>query len=212
MPTVGIINYGAGNIASVIKAVDYAGADPVLVSTPDDILKADKLILPGVGAAGLAINKLREKDLEAPLRDAVFSNAKPLMGICVGMQILAKHIYEFGTHQGLGWIDADVISLSNHGVDSAPVPNMGWSDVSFKDSLSDLERELGPHKAFYFAHSFTLVTSENEQDKINSTISYDKQSIVAGISFDTVRAFQFHPEKSQVAGDILMQWFVEWNP
>lgn len=192
-----------------MKAVDYAGADPVLVSSSEAILDADKLILPGVGAAGLAISKLKENNLDQALKEAVFTKGTPLMGICVGMQLLANSIHEFGHHQGLGWIDAEVISLQDKGVKNHPVPHMGWADVEFSSDLSSLSSKLGPHKSFYFAHSFTLTT--NTPEIISARTEYETE-LVAGVSFENVRAFQFHPEKSQVAGDMLMQWFVDWEP
>jgi glutamine amidotransferase len=209
MLSVGIVDYGAGNIASVMKAVDYAGADPVLVGTPEEILKCDKIILPGVGASGLAIEKLRQKHLDISLREAVLEKGKPLMGICVGMQLLAEDMYEFGHHKGLGWMPGKVISLKDHGVADHPVPHMGWNEVEFGPDMRDLSTKLGDHKAFYFAHSFTFVT--DKPDLICASADYEKK-IIAGISFDTISGFQFHPEKSQVAGDILMKWFIDWKP
>ena len=207
--SVGIVDYGAGNVASVMKAVDYAGGDPLLVSTPEQILACERLILPGVGASGRAMDKLKSGGLDKALDEAVRKNAVPFMGICVGMQLLADDLYEFGHHKGLGWVPGKVISLNDYQITDRPIPHMGWSDVDFKDNAQSLAAKLGKHKAFYFAHTFTLVTDKTEI--INSTVGYGRD-LVAGLSFDTVSAFQFHPEKSQVAGDILMQWFMGWKP
>ena len=207
--SVGIVDYGAGNVASVMKAVDYAGGDPLLVSTPEQILACERLILPGVGASGRAMDKLKSGGLDKALDEAVRKNAVPFMGICVGMQLLAEDLYEFGHHKGLGWVPGKVISLNDYQITDRPIPHMGWSDVDFKDNAQSLAAKLGKHKAFYFAHTFTLVTDKTEI--INSTVGYGRD-LVAGLSFDTVSAFQFHPEKSQVAGDILMQWFMGWKP
>ena len=204
--SVGIVDYGAGNVASVMKAVDYAGGDPLLVSTPEQILACERLILPGVGASGRAMDKLKSGNLDKALDEAVRKNAVPFMGICVGMQLLAEDLYEFGHHKGLGWVPGKVISLNDYEITDRPVPHMGWSDVGFKDNAQGLAAKLGKHKAFYFAHTFT-----DKTEIINSTVGYGRD-LVAGISFDTVSAFQFHPEKSQVAGDILMQWFMGWKP
>lgn len=209
MLSVGIVDYGVGNIASVMKAVDYAGGDPVIVSSTDDLRNCDKLILPGVGAAGRAVARLREKNLDEALDEAVRKRGVPLMGICVGLQILSEDLYEFGHHKGLGWVPGKVISLRERGITHRPVPHMGWNDVSFDDGLSDLSARLGRHKAFYFAHSFTVLADQPEQ--VSVTAEYELP-LVAGVAFETVRAFQFHPEKSQVAGDILFQWFLEWKP
>ncbi len=210
MISVGIVDYGAGNIASVMNALDYAGADAELVFDPEALLSYDKLVLPGVGAAGQAMEKLRSSHLDEALHEAVIQQGKPLMGICVGMQLLAEKLYEFGEHDGLGWVKGRVISLQDHGVVNRPVPHMGWSDVEFDEALADLSKQIGRHSAFYFAHSFALIC--DEVDKVCATVEYGGQRMHAGVAFDSVRAFQFHPEKSQVAGDALMQWFLDWKP
>lgn len=208
MQRVGVIDYGAGNIASVMKAVEYAGADAVLVSDADDIKHYDRFILPGVGASGRAIAKLRERNLDKALDEAVRKQGKPLLGICVGMQLLAEDMYEYGHHKGLGWIPGKVISLQELGVQNNPVPHMGWSDVKFGAQVQSLAKKLGNYKALYFAHSYTLVT--DDKDKICATVDYERE-MVAGVMFGSVAAFQPHPEKSQVAGDILLQWFLGWD-
>src|SRR6266849_3222519 len=177
MLEVGIVDYGAGNIASVMKAVDYAGANPVLVSTPEEISKCDKLVLPGVGASGQAIEKLRNKNLDHALKEAVRDRGTPLLGICVGMQLLAEDMYEFGHYKGLGWIPGKVISLQDYDVKNRPVPHMGWSDVSFRGNIKSLSSTLGNHRAFYFAHSFTLVTDRD--NIVNASVEYEKE-LVAG--------------------------------
>lgn len=209
MAELGVVDYGAGNIASVLKAVEYAGCDPVLVSTPEEVLSSEKLILPGVGASARAMENLKKNSLNEALDEAVNKRSAPFMGICVGMQLLAEDLYEFGHHKGLGWIPGKVIALRDLGIGKNPVPNMGWSDVEFKGNMKDLSSRIGRHKSFYFAHSFTLVTDKTEI--INSTVNYGCD-LIAGISYDNVCAFQFHPEKSQLAGEILMQWFLDWKP
>ncbi len=206
---VSIVDYGGGNIASVIKAIEYAGAEAQLVSTPEDILKADKLLLPGVGAAGKAIENLKENNLDLALNEAVLKKGIPIMGICVGMQLMAEELHEFGQHKGLGWIKGKVIHLGELGIQKSPIPHIGWNDVIFSESLKKLSSKLGRHKAFYFAHSYALETSE--KDLINSRVQYE-QEVTAGISLNNIVAFQFHPEKSQLSGDTLLQWFLEWSP
>ncbi|MCC6597445.1 MAG: imidazole glycerol phosphate synthase subunit HisH [Alphaproteobacteria bacterium] len=209
MSKIGIIDYGAGNIASVIKAIEYAGGDASLVSCPDQILSCDRLVLPGVGAAGMAMENLKKLNLDQALEEAVFTKATPIMGICVGMQLMAEDLYEFGHHKGLGWIKGRVVPLRSLGVEDRPVPHMGWSDVRFSESLKKLESRLGRHKSFYFAHSFALDTPGNED--VNSTVHYGRE-LTAGVMRDNIAAFQFHPEKSQISGDVLMQWFLDWSP
>lgn len=210
MSTIGIIDYGAGNIASVINAIDYAGGDVERVSDPEKLNSYDKLVLPGVGAAGQAINRLRESGMEEALREAVLKSGKPMMGICVGMQILSTTLYEYGTHEGLGYINAEVKSLHDLGVSAHPVPHMGWNDVSFSDNCSDLSRELGSYKSFYFAHSYAMECEDVEV--VSSSVDYAGITLTSSILKDNIAAFQFHPEKSQVSGDILIQWFLDWQP
>ena len=209
MTDVGIVDYGAGNIASVEKAIDYAGGDPIRVSSPEAILTCDRLVLPGVGAAGEAINNLRKDGLDEALTEAVRQKGTPFLGICVGMQLLADRLFEFGEHKGLGWVDGDVVALGELGVSDLPVPQMGWNDVAFRPNAEEFARRIGRRKEFYFAHSFSMRVREEE--KIAATVHYG-QDLVAAVSFDSVFATQFHPEKSQVAGDILVQAFLDWTP
>lgn len=211
MYRVGIVNFGAGNVASVMKAVDYAGADPELVGTAEEIASCDKLVLPGVGASGQAIEKMRAAGLDEALTNAVLKQGKPFLGICVGMQLLAADMHEFGDYKGLGWVKGHVISLPDHGVKDRPVPHMGWSEVVFTGAGEDIARRIGRHSSFYFAHSFTFAVDESDQDKVIATVDYGT-SMTAAVGWDNVRAVQFHPEKSQVAGDALMQWFIDWQP
>lgn len=209
MTTIGIIDYGAGNLGSVLKSIEYAGANVVRVSQPEQIAAVDKIILPGVGASGHAMQKLQESQMDQAMSEAVHKQGKPFLGICVGMQLLASDLYEFGHHKGLGWIEGDVVSLKDRGVKNLPVPNMGWSDVVFAENLKSLDSHLGRHKAFYFCHSFTMVPKDAQQTQ--ASIEYDGVAVTAGIAMNNIYGFQFHPEKSQVAGDLLMQWFADLN-
>lgn len=206
MQKIGVIDYGAGNVASVMKALDYAGADVELVSDADQLAQFDKLVLPGVGASKHTIERLKENHIDQALNDIVLKGGKPFLGICVGMQILAEDLHEFGQHKGLGWVKGDVVSLENAGVSGQTIPHMGWSNVEFGDDLKDLSSRLGRHKAFYFCHSYALKTDDSAI--VQAHVEYGP-TLTAGIAFDNIYAFQFHPEKSQVPGDILMQWFVE---
>lgn len=207
---VGVVDYGAGNIASVMKALDYAGADPERIADPEKLKDCERILLPGVGASGQAMSNIKEHNLDIALKEAVFEHGKPFMGICVGMQLLATNLHEYGHHKGLGWINANVISLNDHGISENPVPHMGWNETNFNnENNGGLENILGRNKTFYYCHSYTLVTPEEE--KISCRAKYEKD-IVAGVMFDNICGFQFHPEKSQLAGDNLMQWFIDWNP
>lgn len=209
MSTIGVIDYGAGNIGSVMNAIDYAGGDVERVSDPDKLKIYDKLVLPGVGAAGQAINQLRLSGMEDAIHEVVGKVGTPMMGICVGMQILAETLYEYGTHKGLGFIKGEVYALEDLGIKEKPIPHMGWNDVTFSENISDLAKQLGSYKSFYFAHSFAMKCDE---DMISSEVSYDGLQLTSSVLTENIVAFQFHPEKSQVSGDILIQWFLDWQP
>ncbi len=206
---VGIVDYGAGNIGSVWNAVDYAGADPEVVSTPDEILRCDKLILPGVGAAGDALKNLRERHLDEALTEAVVKKGVPFMGICLGMQMLGNTLYEFGEHKGLGWIPGKVVHISTISSQKFRIPHMGWNEVQFRSNAAEFDRRIGPRKEFYFAHSFTF--RAEDESTIAATVNYGTE-LVASIMLGNIFASQFHPEKSQVAGDYLIRAFLDWKP
>ena len=210
---IAIIDYGAGNIGSVWNAVEYAGADPQLVSEPEEILKCDKLILPGVGAAGDALRNIRNSHIDEALAEAVLEKGTPVMGICLGMQMLGTTLFEFGEHQGLGWIPGKVIHLNTligKLEDSKlRVPHMGWNDVNFKENAEEFGRRIGHRREFYFAHSYTFRVDDDSM--IAATVDYGVE-LVASVIKDNIFANQFHPEKSQVAGDNLIQAFLDWTP
>lgn len=209
MNEVGIIDYGAGNIASVEKAIDYAGGIPKLVSTPEAIWQCDRIILPGVGAAGEALSHLQENNLIDVLNEKVRKKATPFLGICLGMQLLADELHEFGLHQGLGWIPGKVIHFNQLLDQPMRVPHMGWNGVEFKPCANLFSPKLAKQRYFYFAHSFTFRV--NDPDMIAATTRYG-MDCVAAVKSETVFATQFHPEKSQIAGDYLIQAFMQWNP
>lgn len=209
MNKVGIIDYGAGNLASVLKAVDYAGGNPKIVAQPEEILHCERLILPGVGAAGEALARLRANHLVAALDEKVRCHGVPFLGICLGMQLLGDTLHEFGIHEGLGWVGGEVVHL--HQLTNAPVriPHMGWNEVKFKNSATIFSEKLQKYRYFYFAHSFSFKVSDPAI--VAATVDYGVES-VAAIKSENIFATQFHPEKSQVAGDILIQAFMKWKP
>jgi len=206
---VAIINYGAGNLASVMKSVEYAGAKPKIISTPEAILQAERIILPGVGAAGEAVQRLCSTHLVEALNEKILQRGAPFLGICLGMQLLGDTLYEFGEHQGLGWISGSVKPIREIDTKGVRIPHMGWNQVDFKENAKAFSRNLGKYRHFYFAHSFTFrVDNPNE---IAATVDYG-DDYVAAVRKDNIFATQFHPEKSQIAGDYLIQSFIEWNP
>lgn len=206
---VALIDYGAGNHQSVMQALEYVGYSASVVSQPEEVLRADRLVLPGVGAAGEALERLRSSGLDKALDEAVRIAGRPFLGICLGMQLLAKRLNEFGEHEGLGWIDGDVIGLRDVVGPELPIPHMGWNRINTIDGVAGPFHGLKSGREFYFAHSFTLAAAD--PNIIAATADYGKQ-LTAAIQFDNVLAVQFHPEKSQVNGQSLLTSFMEWSP
>lgn len=209
MSKVAVVNYGAGNLASVMKAVEYAGGTPEIASTPEAILSADRVILPGVGAAGEAAERLRSSHLVEALEEKVRQKGAPFLGICLGMQLLGDTLYEFGEHQGLGWIAGSVKPIKEMVTQEVRIPHMGWNQVDFQESAQEFSKNLGRYRHFYFSHSFVFCV-ENP-DEVAATVEYGAK-FVAAVRKDNIFATQFHPEKSQLAGEYMIQAFIEWVP
>lgn len=205
--TVGIVNFGSGNLASVGHMLDWLGEEHLVVDTPEALLGCSRLVLPGVGAAPDAMRALRSRGLDQALREAVTEKGRPLLGICLGMQLLATRLTEFEPTDGLGWIDGDVLTLSSRLAGGSRVPHMGWSTVQSHDpDFSSLMNG----KEFYFAHSFSMVPTSLET--VAASVVYGGVELVAAVRKDTCLATQFHPEKSQVNGEKLMAAFLDWSP
>lgn len=203
-----IVDYGAGNIASIINAIYTAGHDAKVAHTPDDVLMAERLVLPGVGAAGKAMEHLHASGLAEALTETVRVKARPMLGICLGMQIIAKTLHEFGEHPGLGWIDADVVDLHDIPGAGPHIPHTGWNTVIPSNTTTMFQR-ISKNATFYFNHSFTIQPVRS--DIVAATANHGVP-IVAAIQDETVFATQFHPEKSQVNGGRLISEFLSWTP
>lgn len=186
---IGVVNYGvAGNIFSIIKALEKIGANAKIINNADDFEKVDKVIIPGVGSFKDAMSEIHDDGIY----DALVSNvlSKPTLGICLGMQILSKIGYEFGETKGLGVFDAEVKNIYC----SAPIPHMGFNKIIVqKDSL--LLRGV-EDESFYFMHSYEVV---NYTDILSLT-EYAGHQFVSAMSKGNIYGVQFHPEKSRDAG------------
>ncbi len=214
--SVAIIDYGSGNLRSVQKALERAGAEQglatriVISSDAAEVARADRIVLPGVGAFRACFQGLSALPgmLDA-LEHSVRRAGRPFLGVCVGMQLLAARGHEYGLSDGLGWIDGDVRPLADlPSVADADlrVPHMGWNDVAFAASGGF---GAGAPRAFYFAHSYHFDV-EKTDDVIAST-DYGGR-IATGVRKDNILGFQFHPEKSQAAGIALLADFLRWRP
>lgn len=198
--SVALIDYGAGNLHSVHNALKAAGASNVAVTAdPDVVLKADRIVLPGVGAFGACASGLRSiTGMVEALDQRVLKDAAPFLGVCVGMQLLAKTGEELGTHQGLGWLDGTVRELP---ADTVRVPHMGWNDV-----VPVVPHPLIEPGEAYFLHSFAY-----DGKAVLATTEHGGP-VTAAIGRDNFAGVQFHPEKSQRYGLALLERFLRWKP
>jgi len=200
-----IVDYGMGNLRSVANAVGSLGAEPVLASTPAALDGASHVILPGVGAFGDGIERLRAGGWIVPLDEVVRGRKLPFLGICLGMQLLATSGTEHGTWDGLGWIAGTVARL---GADdpSLRIPHIGWNDVEIAGEprlFSGFDRKQSP--CFYFVHSYALIPADGSS--ITGRCTYGSP-FVATIERDNIHGVQFHPEKSHKLGLALLRNFI----
>lgn len=199
---VGIINYGMGNLASVVNALAYLGYTPHIITKPDELEKVDVIILPGVGAFGEAMANLRERHFVDALGDHVLVRKKPFLGICLGMQLLAESSEEKGIHKGLGWIQGHVKKLEVN--DALRLPHMGWNDLILKGK-SPIYSLLTGSRAVYFVHSYHF---DCDDQFIDATVEYGKP-VAASIRKDNIFAVQYHPEKSHTNGLNILKAFLQ---
>jgi glutamine amidotransferase len=213
--TVAIIDYGSGNLRSAAKAFERAVAElghggPVVVTAdPDVVAAADRVVLPGVGAFADC-----RRGLEAlggmvdALVESAKSRARPFLGICVGMQLMATRGLEHGETPGFGWIDGDVVPIAaeRHGL---KVPHMGWNDITVAQPPHPLFDGLGDDRHVYFVHGYHLACAR-PGDRI-AHVEYGLP-ITAAVGRDNLVGTQFHPEKSQAVGLRLIHNFLSWRP
>jgi glutamine amidotransferase len=199
-----IVDYGTGNLNSIKRTVDRIGIGCVISSSANDIVNASKIILPGVGHFGTAMSKLKALALADVLNEEVLTKQKPVLGICLGMELMAKSSEE-GNANGLGWLDARAVRFDVADSDSYKIPHMGWNEISIKKS-SRLMEGIGDGAEFYFAHSYHL-TLEHPEDLLTET-GYGA-SFPSAIERNNIFGVQFHHEKSHDVGARLLKNFVE---
>lgn len=200
---IAIIDYKLGNLRSVAGAVARLGHEPRITSRPEDLKEADKLILPGVGAFADGMKNLRELGLIEPLAALVLNDCKPILGICLGFQLMAMDSSEFGYHEGLGWLDASVIRIEPDDP-GLRIPHVGWNDLR-KAAVDPLFREIPDDALFYYVHSYHVRC--NRPEIVLGTCDYGVP-FVAAVRQNNIYAVQFHPEKSQLAGLQLLKNFL----
>jgi glutamine amidotransferase len=203
-PAIVIVDYGTGNLNSIRRMLERVGARGVASSDVAEIARADKLILPGVGHYGSAMLRLAELGLIDALSDFVLSKRKPVLGICLGMELMAKSSEE-GNAVGLGWLDAQAVRLKVPLDSRYKVPHMGWNQVRTKKT-SALTAGVDESSEFYFAHSYHLKLNEPSALLTETTYGVDFPS---AIERDNIFGVQFHPEKSHDAGARLLKNFAD---
>lgn len=204
---VGIVDYGMGNLLSVYSALEMVGAEPMLCQHPEELRDVERIILPGVGAFRDCMETLRTQGFVDALNEAVFQHGKPIFGICLGMEAMARKSYEFGEYEGLGWFEADVIRIQPNDP-SLRVPQVGWNDISYRQN-SPLLARLPSAPDFYFIHSYYMKCDKEED--VDAYCDYGGP-ITAVVRKNNIFGTQFHPEKSQDYGLRILENFVEWRP
>lgn len=198
---IAIIDYGAGNLQSVKKALDYIGAENVITADKTIIGGASHVILPGVGSFGDAMNSIRERDLEETIKKSA-DGSKPFLGICLGQQLLFEHSDESPDAVGLGIFQGDIVTIPNDM--GLKVPHIGWNSVELKQN-DGIFKDIKNNSYFYFVHSYYL---KNAQSDIVAGVTDYGVQIQCAVQKGLVCATQFHPEKSSEVGIKLLRNFV----
>jgi glutamine amidotransferase len=204
---IGIADCGINNLLSLQSAFESLGAETMLCREKSQFEDCERLVLPGVGSFGALVKAIERFNFREILTEQVVKQKKPVLGICLGMQVMAKRGYEFGEYAGLGWFDAEIIHLAPS-YSHFRVPHIGWNSVNFKylhPLLSGLERDPD----FYFLHSYHMRCNESA-----SVIGESDHggNFVAALAKENIFATQFHPEKSQATGLTILSNFTRWKP
>ena len=200
-----ILDYGMGNIFSIKKKLSSLGINPIISNSAEDISNADKIIFPGVGHFSKAMENLKKLDIIEALNEKVLEKKTPVLGICLGMQLMAKESEE-GNLKGLGWFDASVKKFRVQDKLNFKVPQMGWNTITI-NKKSDLMLNIPDQSEFYFIHSF-YIKCNVEKDILNKTI-YEKE-FVSAIQKGNIFGVQYHPEKSHEIGNEIFKNFINF--
>ncbi len=200
---IAIVDYGVGNLFSLISSFRKIGADIVVTADPEVIKAADRIILPGVGAFEDAAKKLRDSGLDRVIINEA-KNGKKLMGICLGMQMLFEKSYEYGCHTGLGLLKGSIVGMQGSIPENLKIPHIGWNALHFTRE-SDLLKYVNHNDCVYFVHSFYATDCE---DSVIATAEYGKE-LTAAVQKGNIMGCQFHPEKSGEVGLNILRAFCE---
>ena len=201
---VAIIDYGVGNLFSLSSSFSAIGFDATVTRDPEVIQKADRILLPGVGAFSDAIAKLRETGLIPVLMEEV-SKGKPLMGICLGMQLLFEKSFEYGEYEGLGLIPGEIRPISDIIAQGLKIPHIGWNALHFSEKRSEIFKYLEESDYVYFVHSYYGTGCD---EYVTATTEYSAP-LTAAVQNKNVYGCQFHPEKSGDVGLKILRAFCE---
>ena len=200
---IAIIDYGVGNLFSLCSSLKFIGADAIVTSKEEEIRGADKIILPGVGAFADAAEKLRTMHLDVLLREEA-ARGKPLLGICLGMQLLFERSFEYGEHRGLGLLKGSVVPMEGVIPAELKIPHIGWNALHFTRQ-HPLFRYIKEEDCVYFVHSYFATDCD---DSVIATAEYGKE-LTAAVALGNVMGCQFHPEKSGTVGLNILKAFCE---
>ena len=201
---IAIIDYGVGNLFSLSSSIRAVGGEAVVTGDPEVIRQADKLILPGVGAFGDAADKLFSSGLDKVVYEEV-EKGKPLMGICLGMQLLFDESHEYGVHKGLGLIPGKIVGMEGRIPGGLNIPHIGWNRLNFTENKSPIFRYLSEGDCVYFVHSFYGIDCE---ESTTATAEYGIP-VTASVQKGNIYGCQFHPEKSGKVGLSILKAFCE---
>jgi glutamine amidotransferase len=206
-PRIAVVDYGAGNLRSVARALLRSGLAPDVTGDPDAVRAADGLVLPGVGAFADARESLRANGLDAAVSESIASG-KLYLGLCLGLQLLFDESSEHGTTAGLGLLKGSVVRFSETAADGTPrhVPHIGWNQVRFSGDHPMLAA-MPEEDTYYFVHSYYAVPQN--PDDVVGLVDYVGE-FAAAVAHENVFAVQFHPEKSQSSGRVLLDAYARW--
>lgn len=200
---IAVIDYGVGNLFSLCSSLKYIGADSVVTSDKDEIRRADKLILPGVGAFSDARKKLADMGLDILIKEEA-ARGKEIMGICLGMQMLFERSYEYGVHEGLGLLRGEVVSMKGYIPEGLKIPHIGWNALHITREHK-LLRYVNSGECVYFVHSYFARGCE---ESLLASAEYGRP-LTAAVARDNIMGCQFHPEKSGEVGMNILRAFCE---
>ena len=202
---IAVIDYGVGNLFSLSSSLNAIGAESVITSDPEVIRSAEKIILPGVGAFGDAIAKLRETGLDLVIKNEV-AGGKPIFGICLGMQLLFEKSYEYGEHEGLALLRGSVVPMEGRISTDLKIPHIGWNALKIEREHPILKYTAEGYHV-YFVHSYFAVDCD---DSLLASTEYGAK-VTALVAKGNVAGAQFHPEKSGDVGLDILRAFCEWE-